>query len=290
MKRKIIGLAGILLAIAVSAYAVTQVRLKPDAANDAVCTVFGTPSLGMSCGKTTAPATKLDVVGTVTATAFSGPLSGNAATATALAANPTDCSANQFANAIAASGNLTCSAVPNAATTASSANTTSAIVARDGSGNFAAGTITAALTGNAATATALAADPSDCILPNVALGIGASGAAACSQPSDVTGNAATSTALAADPSDCTLPNVALGVNASGTAQCSQPSDVTGNAATATVAAGIASKTLAELLADTPSAIGKLWYCSDCSLTAVAVSTAATPGGVADIKDRTAVVQ
>lgn len=36
---------------------------------------------------------------------------GNAATATALAANPTDCSAGQYANAIAASGNLTCAAV-----------------------------------------------------------------------------------------------------------------------------------------------------------------------------------
>lgn len=34
---------------------------------------------------------------------------GNVATATALAADPTDCSANQFATAIAASGNLTCS-------------------------------------------------------------------------------------------------------------------------------------------------------------------------------------
>jgi hypothetical protein len=36
---------------------------------------------------------------------------GNAATATALAADPTDCPANQYANAIAASGNLACSAV-----------------------------------------------------------------------------------------------------------------------------------------------------------------------------------
>lgn len=42
--------------------------------------------------------------GTITAA-----LSGNASTATALASNPSDCSANQFANAIAASGNLTCS-------------------------------------------------------------------------------------------------------------------------------------------------------------------------------------
>jgi hypothetical protein len=35
---------------------------------------------------------------------------GNAATATALAANPTDCPGGEFANAIAANGNLTCSA------------------------------------------------------------------------------------------------------------------------------------------------------------------------------------
>lgn len=71
---------------------------------------------------------------TITASTFSGALSGNASTATALAANPTDCSANQFANAIAASGNLTCSTIPNAATTATDANTASAIVARDATG------------------------------------------------------------------------------------------------------------------------------------------------------------
>ena len=35
-------------------------------------------------------------------------LSGNASTSTALAADPTDCAAGQFANAIAANGNLTC--------------------------------------------------------------------------------------------------------------------------------------------------------------------------------------
>jgi|GEM_PF-3622896 hypothetical protein len=52
------------------------------------------------------------------------------------------------------------------------------------------------LTGNAATASALAANPADCTLPNVALGIGANGAAVCSQPSNVTGNAATATKLA----------------------------------------------------------------------------------------------
>jgi hypothetical protein len=51
----------------------------------------------------------------------------------------------------------TANKVSNSATTATDANTASAIVARDASGNFSAGTITAALTGNAATATKLAA-------------------------------------------------------------------------------------------------------------------------------------
>jgi hypothetical protein len=40
-----------------------------------------------------------------------GAITGNATTATALASNPTDCSANQFATTIAANGNLTCAAV-----------------------------------------------------------------------------------------------------------------------------------------------------------------------------------
>lgn len=43
-----------------------------------------------------------------------GAVTGNASTATALAANPTDCSSNQYANAIAASGNLSCSAIADA--------------------------------------------------------------------------------------------------------------------------------------------------------------------------------
>lgn len=78
---------------------------------------------------------------------------GNIATATALVANPTNCSGN-LPRGIAANGDAEgCADVdlttevtgvlPNANTTAASANTVSAIVARDGSGNFAAGTITA---------------------------------------------------------------------------------------------------------------------------------------------------
>ena len=41
-------------------------------------------------------------------------MSGTASTATALAADPTDCSANQFATTIAANGNLTCAAIADA--------------------------------------------------------------------------------------------------------------------------------------------------------------------------------
>jgi hypothetical protein len=44
----------------------------------------------------------------------SGTWTGNAGTATALAANPTDCSANTWANAIAANGNLTCGSLTDA--------------------------------------------------------------------------------------------------------------------------------------------------------------------------------
>ena len=69
--------------------------------------------------------------------------------------------------------------LPNANTTAASANTLSAIVARDGSGDFSAGTITAALTGNASTSSALAANPSDCSANQFATTIAANGNLTC---------------------------------------------------------------------------------------------------------------
>lgn len=51
---------------------------------------------------------------TVTATSFTGALTGNASTATALAANPGDCAANTFATTIAATGTLTCASITDA--------------------------------------------------------------------------------------------------------------------------------------------------------------------------------
>jgi hypothetical protein len=52
-----------------------------------------------------------DGSGDFTAGTITAALAGNASTATALASNPTDCGVGEFANAIAANGNLTC-AVP----------------------------------------------------------------------------------------------------------------------------------------------------------------------------------
>lgn len=89
-------------------------------------------------------------------------LSGNASTATALAANPADCSANQFATTIAASGALTCAAITDADVP---------------------NTITVDL---AATATALAANGSNCSAGNYPLGVNASGAVeTCTADDDV---------------------------------------------------------------------------------------------------------
>jgi len=76
-----------------------------------------------------------DLPGTISANT-----SGNAATATALAANPTDCSAGQYATTIAASGNLTCSAV-DFSQLATASNTTATLTVGSG------GTITTSGTG-----------------------------------------------------------------------------------------------------------------------------------------------
>lgn len=58
-----------------------------------------------------APLASPTFTGTVTAPTFLGALSGNASTATALAAIPSGCSSNQFSNSIAANGNLGCTAI-----------------------------------------------------------------------------------------------------------------------------------------------------------------------------------
>lgn len=93
-------------------------------------------------------------------------------TGNAFAAN----SAIEAATGDSATSFFAAGTLENARTTATSANTASAIVARDGSGNFTAGTISAALSGNASTATALAANGANCSAGQYPLGVDASGA------------------------------------------------------------------------------------------------------------------
>lgn len=126
-------------------------------------------------------------------------ISGNSATATALAANPADCLSNQFATNIAASGALTCAAIADA----------------DVPNNI---TITLA-----ATATALAANGGNCSSGSYPLGVDASGAVE-SCGTTITGNAGTATALAADPGDCGSNTYATNIAASGALTCASITD------------------------------------------------------------------
>ena len=66
---------------------------------------------------------------------------GNSATATALAANPADCASNQFANAIAASGDLTCAALTLAGAQFANQGTTTTVLHGNASGNPSFGSI-----------------------------------------------------------------------------------------------------------------------------------------------------
>jgi len=201
---------------------------------------------------------------------YSNVMSGEAATAAALAADPTDCAANQFADVIAANGNLTCSAIvdadiPDDITITNAVYTTDFPLNQDTTGSA------ASTTGNSATATALAANGANCAADHYALGVDASGAVeSCTAdanttyassdftlsdiggsvtdaqvPDDITITlAGTATALAADPANCvTATHFAVGVDAGGVAECEAiadadvPNDITITlAATATASA------------------------------------------------------
>jgi hypothetical protein len=80
---------------------------------------------------------------------LTGNVNGNASTATALAADPSDCSSNQFANAIAANGNLTCAALTLAGAQFANQGSTTTVLHGNAAGNpsFAAVSLSADTTG-----------------------------------------------------------------------------------------------------------------------------------------------
>jgi len=127
-----------------------------------------------------------------TAYGGTGSATGNAPTASALAANGSNCSSGQAPLGVDAAGasescfdvgtqsELDTHTGATSVHSATNLNTASRIVMRDGSGNFVAGTITADLSGNATTAgtaTTLAADPNNCAAGEAPLGVTADGTA-----------------------------------------------------------------------------------------------------------------
>lgn len=86
-----------------------------------------------------------------------------------------------------------------------------------GAGGVTAAFFSGAVSGNAATATSLAANGSNCAAQNFPLGVDASGnAESCNN--SISGNAATSTMLAANGTNCSAGNYPLGVDASGNSE------------------------------------------------------------------------
>jgi hypothetical protein len=196
--------------------------------------------------------------GTVTATTFNGNLSGNvtgnitgaltgnASTATALAVNPTDCSANSFATTIDAGGNLSCVSLAANNLPSAAADLGNADVTIDLSNSHAGrntnltldGTLTLGSTLNGLTISSGALSGVTGITftsGNLALGGGnitgvgsvtattfngnLSGNVTGNVTGALTGNASTATALAADPSDCAANTFAQSIVASGALTC-----------------------------------------------------------------------
>jgi len=238
--------------------------------------VAGAPTLAL--------ASTISGLTSVTSTGFTGALTGNADTATALAANGANCTAGQFPLGVNASGAVeSCTALPTTITGTANQITASASTGAitlslpatiTGLTSVTSTSFTGALTGNvtgnvtgssgsttgnAATATALAANGANCSAGQFPLGVNASGAAeSCtalpttisgtanqitasastgavtlSLPATITGltsvtstgftgaltgNASTATALAANGTNCSAGSYALGVDASGNAE------------------------------------------------------------------------
>lgn len=129
---------------------------------------------------------------------FTGNLTGNADTATALAATPSPCAAGEFANSIASNGDLGCTNDGSSLTNLDASNINSGtlgdaylssnVALLDATNTFTAvntftnagNSFTGSLIGNADTATALQADPSDCAVGSFSNAIAANGDLTCS--------------------------------------------------------------------------------------------------------------
>lgn len=130
-----------------------------------------------------------------------GNISGNAGTATALSANPTDCTPGQFANAIDAQGNLTCAAAGAGDVVGPAGATDNALPLFNGiTGKLiknsiltvSGSVITASVSGSAMYAKQLMATPTGCSVGQFATSIDALGNLSCGTPTgtgDVTGPA-----------------------------------------------------------------------------------------------------
>jgi len=249
-----------------------------------VATATTTPAISLTLGAITP--TSVAAGGTVTGSNLSGTntgdqttITGNAGTATALAANPANCSAGTLPRGVDASGaGEGCAAVAlasevtgtlaNSSTTATALNTASAIVARDGSGNFAAGTITAALTGNASTSTAFAANGANCSAGSFPLGVDASGASeSCTAlPTTISGTANQITASASTGAvTLSLPATITGLTS--VSSTGFTGALTGNASTSTAFAANGANCSAGSYPKGVDASGAAESCSAVSLTA-----------------------
>lgn len=184
-----------------------------------------TPAITLTLGAITP--TSVAASGNVTGANLSGTntgdqttITGNAGTATALAANGANCAAGEFPLGVDASGaSETCTALPttiagtlNQITASAATGTvtlsipTNPTLPGTTTGTF-SGNLTGNVTGTASSATALAANPTDCAANNFATTIDASGNLTCGQPSISAGVSGLGTGVAtalATPSSANL--------------------------------------------------------------------------------------
>jgi hypothetical protein len=169
-----------------------------------------------------------------------GNVTGNASTATALASNPTDCSANQFANAIAANGNLTCAGLVDGDIPAAIARDSEvpSLETDPGVPLLALADLGDLCAGSESTRRNAGDTANECFTPGDITSVGTctSGACTLTLGTDTDGNyagsaseggpATTALALNANGGNCSAGNYPLGVDASGAVEtCTADDDV-----------------------------------------------------------------